>query len=229
MAKLPKDLNPVLLPINEAQKEAEKLFGKKDVLFLLGPAGTGKTHEAVKLALTALLGGKCHRMILSRPMVECGEKLGFLPGDIDAKLAPWVAPISDVLRRITTTNPAEIMKQMEIIPLAVMRGRTFDDCVAILDEAQNCTWEQLKLFLTRIGKGGRLIICGDPEQSDLKTRNVLKPFAESLEMLDCVGYVKFDESMIVRHPSLPSIMDALRKAEQAAEAPSSKTRKAVHA
>ena len=226
MAKLPKDLNPVLLPINEAQKESEKLFIKKDVLFLLGPAGTGKTHEAVKLALTHFLGGKCHRMILSRPMVECGEKLGFLPGDIDAKLAPWVAPISDVLRRITTSNPTEVMKQMEIVPLAVMRGRTFDDCVAILDEAQNCTWEQLKLFITRVGKGGKLIICGDPEQSDIKIKNMLKPFADSLEKLDCVGYVKFDESMIVRHPSLPAIMEALKSAEKASEAPPSRVRKA---
>jgi phosphate starvation-inducible PhoH-like protein len=213
MAKLPKDLNPVLLPINEAQKLAEKLFPKKDILFLTGPAGTGKTHQAVKMALTSFLGGKVRRMILSRPMVECGEKMGFLPGDINDKLAPWVAPIEDVLRRITTINPKEVMKSMEIIPLAVMRGRTFDDCVAILDEAQNCTWEQLKLFTSRLGKNGKLIICGDPEQSDLRIRNCFAEFAYALETLDCVGYVGFDESMIVRHPSLPSIMTAIRKAE----------------
>jgi phosphate starvation-inducible PhoH-like protein len=214
MAKLPKDLNPVLLPINEAQRESEKIFNKKDVIFLLGPAGTGKTHQAVKLALTSYLNGKCRRMILSRPMVECGEKLGFLPGDINQKLAPWVAPIEDVLRRITTTNPQEVMKSMEIIPLAVMRGRTFDDCVAILDEAQNCTWEQLKLFITRLGKGGKLIICGDPDQSDLKFNNSLQSFTNCLENLDCVGYVRFDESMIVRHPSLLSIITAIKDEER---------------
>lgn len=214
MAKLPKDLNPVLLPINEAQRESERLFNKKDVIFLLGPAGTGKTHQAVKLALSTYLNGKCRRMILSRPMVECGEKMGFLPGDINQKLAPWVAPIEDVLRRITTTNPQEVMKSMEIIPLAVMRGRTFDDCVAILDEAQNCTWEQLKLFITRLGKNGKLIICGDPDQSDLKFKNSLESFANCLENLDCVGYVRFDESMIVRHPSLLSIITAIKDEER---------------
>lgn len=214
MAKLPKDLNPVLLPINEAQRESERIFNKKDVIFLLGPAGTGKTHQAVKLALSTYLNGKCRRMILSRPMVECGEKLGFLPGDINQKLAPWVAPIEDVLRRITTTNPQEVMKSMEIIPLAVMRGRTFDDCVAILDEAQNCTWEQLKLFITRLGKNGKLIICGDPDQSDLKFKNSLESFANCLENLDCVGYVRFDESMIVRHPSLLSIITAIKDEER---------------
>ena len=214
MAKLPKDLNPVLLPINEAQRESERIFNKKDVIFLLGPAGTGKTHQAVKLALSTYLNGKCRRIILSRPMVECGEKLGFLPGDINQKLAPWVAPIEDVLRRITTTNPQEVMKSMEIIPLAVMRGRTFDDCVAILDEAQNCTWEQLKLFITRLGKNGKLIICGDPDQSDLKFKNSLESFANCLENLDCVGYVRFDESMIVRHPSLLSIITAIKDEER---------------
>jgi phosphate starvation-inducible PhoH-like protein len=214
MAKLPKDLNPVLLPINEAQRESERIFNKKDVIFLLGPAGTGKTHQAVKLALSTYLNGKCRRMILSRPMVECGEKLGFLPGDINQKLAPWVAPIEDVLRRITTTNPQEVMKSMEIVPLAVMRGRTFDDCVAILDEAQNCTWEQLKLFITRLGKNGKLIICGDPDQSDLKFKNSLESFANCLENLDCVGYVRFDESMIVRHPSLLSIITAIKDEER---------------
>ena len=214
MAKAIKGLNPVLLPINEAQKESEKIFNKKDVIFLLGPAGTGKTHQAVKLALSSHLNGKCRRVILSRPMVECGEKMGFLPGDINQKLAPWVAPIEDVLRRITTINPQEVMKAMEIIPLAVMRGRTFDDCVAILDEAQNCTWEQLKLFITRLGKGGKLIICGDPDQSDLRQNNSLEYIAKSLENLDCVGYIKFDESMIVRHPSLLSIVTALKDAER---------------
>jgi len=214
MAKLPKDLNPVLLPINEAQRESERIFNKKDVIFLLGPAGTGKTHQAVKLALSTYLNGKCRRMILSRPMVECGEKMGFLPGDINQKLAPWVAPIEDVLRRITTTNPQEVMKSMEIVPLAVMRGRTFDDCVAILDEAQNCTWEQLKLFITRLGKNGKLIICGDPDQSDLKFKNSLESFANCLENLDCVGYVRFDESMIVRHPSLLSIITAIKDEER---------------
>lgn len=213
MAKLPKDLNPVLLPINEAQRKSEKLFRDKDVLFLLGAPGTGKTHQAVKLALTTYLSHKCSRIIISRPMVECGEKMGYLPGDVNEKMAPWVAPIEDVLRRITTVNPKEVMKSMEIVPLALMRGRTFDDCVAILDEAQNCTWEQLKLFITRLGKNGKLIICGDPDQSDLKWNNALQDFTNSLEHLDCIGYVHFDESMIVRHPSLMSIVTAIKDAE----------------
>ena len=213
MAKMPKDLNPVLLPINEAQRESESIFPKKDVLFFIGPAGTGKTHQAVKLAITSFLNNKCHRIILTRPTVECGEKLGFLPGDINRKMGPWIAPVEDVLRRITTVSPQEIIKTMEIVPLAMIRGRTFDDCVAILDEAQNCTWEQLKAFITRLGKGGKLIICGDPSQSDLRNNNALATFAKSLEELDCIGYVMFSEDMIVRHPSLASIMAALKKAE----------------
>lgn len=213
MAKMPKDLNPVLLPINEAQKESETLFPKKDVLFFIGPAGTGKTHQAVKLAITSFLNNKCHRIILSRPTVECGEKIGFLPGDVNRKMAPWIAPVEDVLRRITTVSPQEIIKTMEIVPLAMIRGRTFDDCVAILDEAQNCTWEQLKAFITRLGKGGKLIICGDPSQSDLKNHNALYKFCKSLEELDCIGYVHFSEEMVVRHPSLAAIMTALKKAE----------------
>jgi len=213
MAKMPKDLNPVLLPINEAQRESEVLFPKKDVLFFTGPAGTGKTHQAVKLAITSFLNNKCHRIILTRPTVECGEKLGFLPGDINRKMAPWIAPVEDVLRRITTVSPQEIIKTMEIVPLAMIRGRTFDDCVAILDEAQNCTWEQLKAFITRLGKGGKLIICGDPDQSDLKNNNALARFSKSLEELDCIGYVAFTDEMIVRHPSLASIIAALKKAE----------------
>lgn len=213
MAKMPKDLNPVLLPINEAQRESEALFPKKDVLFFIGPAGTGKTHQAVKLAITSFLNSKCHRIILSRPTVECGEKIGFLPGDINRKMAPWIAPVEDVLRRITTVSPQEIIKTMEVVPLAMIRGRTFDDCVAILDEAQNCTWEQLKAFITRLGKGGKLIICGDPSQSDLKNHNALYKFCKSLEALNCIGYVHFDESMVVRHPSLAAIMSALKAAE----------------
>lgn len=213
MAKMPKDLNPVLLPINEAQRESEVLFPKKDVLFFTGPAGTGKTHQAVKLAITSFLNNKCHRIILTRPTVECGEKLGFLPGDINRKMAPWIAPVEDVLRRITTVSPQEIIKTMEIVPLAMIRGRTFDDCVAILDEAQNCTWEQLKAFITRLGKNGKLIICGDPSQSDLRNNNALHKFCKSLEDLNCIGYVHFDESMVVRHPSLAAIMQALKAAE----------------
>lgn len=213
MAKMPKDLNPVLLPINEAQRESEVLFPKKDVLFFTGPAGTGKTHQAVKLAITSFLNNKCHRIILTRPTVECGEKLGFLPGDINRKMAPWIAPVEDVLRRITTVSPQEIIKTMEIVPLAMIRGRTFDDCVAILDEAQNCTWEQLKAFITRLGKNGKLIICGDPSQSDLRNNNALNKFCKSLEDLNCIGYVHFDESMVVRHPSLAAIMQALKAAE----------------
>jgi phosphate starvation-inducible PhoH-like protein len=195
MAKMPKDLNPVLLPINEAQRESESIFPKKDVLFFIGPAGTGKTHQAVKLAITSFLNNKCHRIILTRPTVECGEKLGFLPGDVNRKMGPWIAPVEDVLRRITTVSPQEIIKTMEIVPLAMIRGRTFDDCVAILDEAQ------------------KLIICGDPDQSDLRNNNALARFAKSLEELDCIGYVTFTDGMIVRHPSLASIMDALKKAE----------------
>lgn len=217
MAKPSKDLNPVLLPLNAAQKESDLLFHKKDVLFLIGPAGTGKTHQAVKLAITSFLNHKCRRIILTRPTVECGEKLGFLPGDVNEKMAPWIAPVEDVLRRITTVPPQDIIKKMEIVPLAMIRGRTFDDCVAILDEAQNCTWEQLKAFITRLGKGGKLLICGDPSQSDLRGHNVLHKFCKALEALGCIGYVKFDESMIVRHPSLAAIMRALKVTEESSK------------
>lgn len=163
------------IPHNARQSAIAKLWPHCDVMIIRGPAGSGKTHLAVALAALDLQSKKANRIILSRPTVTaCGEEIGLLPGDVNEKMHPWLLPVHDVLRRMTFAKPDKwIAEHCEVCPLAFMRGRTFDDCVAILDEAQNATRAQLRLFLSRIGPGGKLVLTGDVEQCDIPNSGFL--------------------------------------------------------
>ncbi len=186
---------------NAGQIQAAKLFREFDVLFLLGPAGTGKTHAAVQLAMDS------ERVVITRPAVELdGERLGYLPGGPDEKLHPFMLPVLDVLR--TQLGKAEAEKRFrlwEICPLAFIRGRTLDNCVAILDEAQNATRGQRKTYLTRLGKGGKMIISGDPSQSDIHGGEAFIEEVRALEAAGVAGVVWFDQSMQERSSLLKDI------------------------
>lgn len=213
-----RELERYLTPSNPAQEKAEQLFAERDVLLLTGPSGTGKTHVAIKCCLKALEGCRQRRselrIILTRPTVEvAGERLGYFPGDLRRKLGPWMEPISDVLRSLTNLTPQEAMKEMEPVPLSTMRGRSFPDCIAVLDEAQNCTWEQLELFVLRLGKRGKVIICGDSEQADLPPHlRCFDEFVASIKHLPFVGHVAFTDDMAVRSPHTVALLGALRAA-----------------
>lgn len=203
------DVSPVVTHRhrNAGQIEAADLFKAFDILFLLGPAGTGKTHAAVSLALNA------ERVIITRPAVELdGERLGYLPGGPDEKLHPFMLPVLDVLR--TQLGVAEANKRFrvfEVCPLAFIRGRTLDNCVAILDEAQNATRAQRKTYLTRLGKGGKMIISGDPSQSDIRGGKAFIEEVNELERAGIAGVVRFDQSMQERSPLLEGIENVYAK------------------
>lgn len=191
-----------------ARREAFEIWPDIDILFLIGPAGTGKTHLAVSLAVKAIREGVATKIIASRPTVQAGEDLGFLPGDLGEKLDPYMTPIFDVLKQVK--QPDEQI-EVERAPLAFMRGRTFTDSVAILDEAQNCTYKQLKLILTRIGQNNKLIITGDPEQSDLPGGPLaLSQILDELDDLDEVGIIDIPASEVVRHPLITKMLSRFR-------------------
>lgn len=191
-----------------ARREAFELWPNIDILFLIGPAGTGKTHLAVSLAVKAIREGVATKIIASRPTVQAGEDLGFLPGDLGEKLDPYMTPIFDVLKQVK--QPDEQI-EVERAPLAFMRGRTFTDSVAILDEAQNCTYKQLKLFLTRIGQNNKLIITGDPEQSDLPGGvESLEQMLDDLDGVKRIGIIDIPETEVVRHPLIMNMLSRFR-------------------
>lgn len=193
-----------------AQAYAQAAFLRSEITFLLGPAGCGKTTTAMALALKFVqqYGG---RLVLTRPLVECGEQLGFMPGDLAEKMGVWLGPIRDALQVLTHTKPEAILaSQVELVPLAYARGRTFRKCVAILDEAQNCTYQQLKMWLTRLGDKCKMIVCGDPSQSDLA--DAINPLQLAVQRLrDCpqVEAIQFEEADIVRHPLVKEMLQRL--------------------
>jgi len=199
--------------LNTAQKIAWVGFENHDVLFMLGPAGTGKTHLSVAFAISELLAKRRKKIVLTRPIVDAGEKLGYLPGDLVEKVDPYMMPLYDSIDRCVGSEGLErdrVNNSLEIAPLAFLRGRTFYDAVCILDEAQNATFMQLKLFLTRLGEGSKLIICGDPGQSDLLSSEfALMDIVKRLESEKGVGIVEFKESSIVRHPLVAKIIKRL--------------------
>jgi len=158
------------IPASVEQQEAVRAFPSNDIMFITGCAGSGKTHLGLYLALREVIEKRAERIVLTRPTVPvAGEQLGFLPGKLEQKLGPWLLPIADCLKRMSHIKPDVFFKEhVEICPLAFMRGRTFTKAIALLDEAQNCNFAQLKLFLTRIGQRGKLIICGDPDQCDVR-------------------------------------------------------------
>ena len=200
-------------PRSDGQKQFYEAVQKDDMVFAIGPAGTGKTFLAVAFAVAAYKSRRVKRIILSRPAVEAGERLGFLPGDLKEKIDPYLAPLYDALNELM---PAVNLKSLlskrtvEIIPLAYMRGRTLDNAFVILDEAQNCSAMQMKMFLTRLGPNSRAIITGDKTQMDIPDKNDsgLLQAEQILKKIDGIGFVYLDESDVVRHRLVKDIIKA---------------------
>ncbi len=206
-------------PRNANQAKMVRSFAENDLTFALGPAGTGKTYIAIALAVAALKNKACKRVILSRPAVEAGEKLGFLPGDMKDKIDPYLRPLYDALEdMLPAVKLKEYMESdtIQIAPLAFMRGRTLNDAVIILDEAQNTTKHQMKMFLTRMGMNAKMVITGDATQIDLP-RSVQSGLLQALRILKGVkgiGVVEYGKKDIVRHPLVQRIVDAYEAREQ---------------
>tara|TARA_R110000782_G_scaffold167129_9_gene259311 strand:- start:56906 stop:57901 length:996 start_codon:yes stop_codon:yes gene_type:complete len=202
-----------IVPRSATQITYMEELARKDVIFALGPAGTGKTYLAVAQAVSQLITGSVDRLILSRPAVEAGERLGFLPGDMKEKVDPYLRPIYDALY---DTLPAEQVErriasgEIEIAPIAFMRGRTLANAFIVLDEAQNTTIAQMKMFLTRFGEGSRMVICGDPRQVDLPGVGTsgLADAVERLEGVEGISVVRFNVADVVRHPIVGRIVQA---------------------
>ncbi|WP_304130657.1 PhoH family protein [Ignavibacterium album] len=198
------------------QKKYIQIAQKNDICFAIGPAGTGKTYLAVALAVSALKKGLVKKIILARPAVEAGESLGFLPGDFQEKIDPYLRPLYDALDEML---PSEKLRSyiekgiVEIVPLAYMRGRTLNNAYVILDEAQNATALQMKMFLTRLGANSKAIITGDITQIDLpsKTKSGLIQAKEILQGINGVGFVYFDKEDVVRHKLVKDIINAYEK------------------
>tara|TARA_Y100000389_G_scaffold11217_1_gene10378 strand:+ start:2254 stop:3207 length:954 start_codon:yes stop_codon:yes gene_type:complete len=200
------------------QKRLVEFMNIKDMVFAIGPAGTGKTYTGVALAVKALKEKQVRRIILTRPAVEAGENLGFLPGDLNEKLDPYMQPLYDALRDMI---PKETLQRyiekgtIQIAPLAFMRGRTLDNAFVILDEAQNSTHSQMKMFLTRMGKNAKFMITGDPGQIDLPRRMIsgLKEALLILKNTNGIGIVYLDDKDVIRHHLVKNIIDAYKKIE----------------
>ena len=203
-------------PKNRKQAALIDSIYANDITFGLGPAGTGKTYIAVALALKMLLSHTVRKLILTRPVVEAGESLGFLPGDLVQKINPYLRPLFDIME---TLLPADVLRGMEesntieVAPLAYMLGRTLHNAVVILDEAQNTTKEQMKMFLTRMGEGSKLIITGDPSQSDIRGRSEsgLVHAVSLIRTIDGIGTVEFSADEVVRHSLVQKIINAYEK------------------
>ncbi|MBM7419765.1 MULTISPECIES: PhoH family protein [Chryseobacterium] len=200
-------------------KKLVKETEKKDMVFAIGPAGTGKTYTSVALAARALRDKEVKRIVLTRPAVEAGESLGFLPGDLKEKLDPYLQPLYDALRDMIPHEKLEGFmekKVIEVAPLAFMRGRTLDDAFVILDEAQNTTHAQMKMFLTRMGMNAKFIITGDPTQIDLppKQHSGLKEAMRILKDVKEIGFVYLTEEDVVRHPVVKKIILAYNEEDK---------------
>tara|TARA_B100000989_G_scaffold294214_1_gene272923 strand:- start:9687 stop:10691 length:1005 start_codon:yes stop_codon:yes gene_type:complete len=198
---------------SEKQSDYIKALKENDIVLSLGPAGTGKSFLAVSVAVTLLMEKKIDRVILSRPAVEAGEKLGFLPGDMKEKVDPYLRPLYDALYELFGADKIDKKiesGEIEIAPLAFMRGRTLKNCFAILDEAQNATETQIKMFLTRIGENSKLVVNGDPSQIDLinKSNSGLIKSRDILKNLKEIKIIEFDHTDVVRHPLVSKIIRA---------------------
>ncbi len=205
-----------IIPRSEKQKSYVRALRENDIIISAGPAGTGKTFLAVAVGLTMLLEKKIERIILSRPAVEAGERLGFLPGDMKEKVDPYLRPLYDSLYDLFHFEKIQRMIELgdiEIAPLAFMRGRTLKNSFAILDEAQNATDTQIKMFLTRIGENSKIVVNGDPSQIDLPNKGTsgLVRSKELLGHLNEISVVDFDHSDVVRHPLVSKIVKAYSK------------------
>ncbi|MBI1219141.1 MAG: AAA family ATPase [Rhodobacteraceae bacterium] len=211
----------VVEPRTEAQKAYVKALYANELGFGIGPAGTGKTYLAVAVGVNLLIGGHVDKIILSRPAVEAGERLGFLPGDMKEKVDPYMQPLYDALNDFLPAKQMQKLmedKQIEIAPLAFMRGRTLANAFVVLDEAQNATSMQMKMFLTRLGEGSRMVITGDRTQVDLP-RGTSSGLAEAERILDGVKGVSFNyftSKDVVRHPLVARIIEAYERDDEAA-------------
>ncbi|QLC22236.1 PhoH family protein [Parasphingopyxis sp. CP4] len=202
-----------IVPRSVAQTHYMEALARDDVIFSLGPAGTGKTYLAVAQAVHQLITGSVDRLILSRPAVEAGERLGFLPGDMREKVDPYLRPLYDALYDMLPSDQVErriASGEIEIAPIAFMRGRTLADAFVILDEAQNTTPAQMKMFLTRFGENSRMVVCGDPKQVDLPGEGVsgLADAVSRLENVKGIATVRFGVGDVVRHPVVGRIVEA---------------------
>lgn len=202
-----------IYPKSQGQKLYLEAIKKNDIIFGVGPAGTGKTYLAMAMAVQAFLGGEVKRIILTRPAIEAGEKLGFLPGNLTEKVDPYLRPLYDALNDMLDFNKAQKLIErgdIEVAPLAFMRGRTLNDAFVILDEAQNCTVEQMKMFLTRIGFESKVVVTGDASQVDLprEKRSGLTHALKLLKDIEGIHQYYFTESDVVRHPLVQKIIRA---------------------
>jgi phosphate starvation-inducible protein PhoH and related proteins len=209
----------VVAPRTENQRQYVECIREKTVTFGIGPAGTGKTYLAIALAAAALRGNETKRLVVTRPVVEAGEHLGFLPGDLMAKVDPYLRPVFDALRDLL--GEKEVAKDVEsgaieVAPLAYMRGRSLDASFIILDEAQNATREQMKMFLTRLGSKSTMVVTGDPTQTDLPRGQIsgLERAPDILSQLTRVGCVRFDERDVVRNTLVREIVAAYAEDER---------------
>ncbi|HVZ69914.1 MAG TPA: PhoH family protein [Rhizomicrobium sp.] len=197
-------------PLQQALMDAVE---ERSVVLALGPAGTGKTYLAIAKAVEALEKGRASRIVLSRPAVEAGESLGFLPGDLQDKLAPYLRPLYDALtERLGTKRLKALVAEgvIEIAPVAYMRGRTLNDCFIVIDEAQNCTYGQLKMLLTRLGWRSTMVLTGDPDQTDLLSGlSGLGEIANRLERVPEIAVIRLGEADIVRHPLVAGMLTVL--------------------
>jgi len=202
-----------IVPRSTVQTAYMEALARDDMIFALGPAGTGKTYLAVAQAVSQLIAGSVDRLILSRPAVEAGERLGFLPGDMKDKVDPYLRPLYDALYDMLPTEQVErriASGEIEIAPIAFMRGRTLNDAFIILDEAQNTTPLQMKMFLTRFGMRSRMVICGDPSQVDLPDpgKSGLADAVSRLADLKSIATIRFTSADVVRHPLVGRIVEA---------------------
>ena len=202
-----------IVPRSQTQVGYMQALARDDIIFALGPAGTGKTYVAVAQAVSQLITGSVQRLILSRPAVEAGEKLGFLPGDMKDKVDPYLRPLYDALNDCLPAEQVErriAAGEIEVAPLAFMRGRTLADAFIILDEAQNTTIPQMKMFLTRFGMNSRMVVCGDPKQVDLPlpVTSGLADAVSRLEGVEGMSVVRFGAADVVRHPIVGRIVEA---------------------
>jgi len=208
-----------ITPKTLGQKKFIEAVNKSDITFVIGPAGTGKTYLSVAIAVKYLLSNKVSRIILTRPVVEVGEKIGYLPGDIQQKVDPYFRPIYDALFEFLGQEKTQKLinnKTIEIAPLAFMRGRTLNDAFIIMDEAQNTTFSQMKMFLTRLGMGSKMVVTGDLTQSDLlasQGRNGLEVAIDILRNVEGIEFVFLDVNDIVRHTLVQKIINAYEKFE----------------
>lgn len=202
-----------ICPQSEGQRQLMTAIARHHLTLALGPAGTGKTYLAVGAAVDALISGEVARIVLTRPAVEAGENLGYLPGDMTAKLAPYLRPLDDALNeRLGGKRLRQLVgeRAIEIAPIAYMRGRTLNNAFIVIDEAQNCTYGQIKMLVTRLGADARMVVTGDPDQSDLLDGlSGLSEIAHRLEPLAGVAVVRLCEADIVRHPLVAEMLSVL--------------------